>query len=76
MDGAGWTPKRVTARILTIPTAFVSARDRILNGPMTLGFQSQSPGDQPPHIHDAWRGRPPIRAITTNGPVTLRKSGK
>ena len=78
-DGAGLDAEtRNGPVILTIPDSYSAQLETgTVNGPMTLGFPITVSGRLNRRISTTLgKGGPPIRAVTTNGPVTLRKAGK
>ncbi len=78
-DGAGLDAEtRNGPVILTIPESYSAQLETgTVNGPMTLGFPITVSGRLNRRISTTLgQGGPPVRAVTTNGPVTLRKSAK
>ena len=78
-DGAGLDAEtRNGPVILTIPDSYSAQLETgTVNGPMTLGFPLTLSGKINRRISTTLgQGGPTVRAVTTNGPVTLRKGGK
>ncbi|MBC7790785.1 MAG: hypothetical protein H7Z74_12625 [Anaerolineae bacterium] len=78
-DGAGLDAEtRNGPVILTIPESYSAQLETgTVNGPMTLGFPLTLSGRINRRISTTLgQGGPTVRAVTTNGPVTLKKGGK